>query len=269
MRKTLAIAIASIALGIASTAAVATGPMGNPGSPFLTAPPSCDVPALPGAVVDVILADMPGTMMGQEWGPAMMGPGPTRSARAGAPPDTRCQACDDEPFAEPTTVPQGQVSFRVVNRGAWIHELAVLPLGSGQNIGQRRIEADNQVDESASLGHVEGSCGADKGDGIVPGATGWTTITLAPGRYELVCNIAGHYRAGMYATEATPASVVCSPGKYPHSVVGRTRFLLGSTLRTSDGAAGDFRLYCRRAGWKTMGPLPTTERDGDDVYRPR
>ena len=99
----------------------------------------------------------------------------------------------------PTIVPRGQVSFRVVNSGAWIHELAVLPLGSGQNIGQRRIEADNKVDESASLGHVEGSCGADEGDGIVPGATGWTTITLAPGRYELICNIAGHYRAGMYA----------------------------------------------------------------------
>jgi uncharacterized cupredoxin-like copper-binding protein len=27
---------------------------------------------------------------------------------------------------------------------------------------------------------------------------GWTTITLPPGRYELICNIAGHYGAGMY-----------------------------------------------------------------------
>jgi hypothetical protein len=55
---------------------------------------------------------------------------------------------NDEPSAEPTTVPRGQVSFRVVNGGAWIHELAVLPLGSGQNIGQRRIEADNRVTSS-------------------------------------------------------------------------------------------------------------------------
>ena len=27
---------------------------------------------------------------------------------------------------------------------------------------------------------------------------GMTTITLAPGRYELVCNLPGHYAAGMY-----------------------------------------------------------------------
>lgn len=199
LRVTLAIAIASIALGIASTAAVATGPLGNPGSPFVTAPPSCDVPALPGAVVDVTFADMPGAMMGRGMGPSMMGPGPTGHHRPFAPqypwPGMQMMSLS----LSPTTVPQGQVSFRVVNRGAWIHELAVLPLGSGQNIGQRRIEADNKVDESASLGHVEGSCGADEGDGVVPGATGWTTITLAPGRYELVCNIAGHYRAGMYA----------------------------------------------------------------------
>ena len=99
----------------------------------------------------------------------------------------------------PTTVPAGQVSFRAVNTGAWIHELTVMPLGADQGIGQRRIEADDQVDESARVGHVEGSCGADEGDGIAPGATGWTTITLAPGRYELICNVAGHYRAGMHA----------------------------------------------------------------------
>ncbi|HME49766.1 hypothetical protein [Mycobacterium sp.] len=34
--------------------------------------------------------------------------------------------------------------------------------------------------------------------GIIPGATGWTTITVSPGRYELLCNIAGHYIAGVY-----------------------------------------------------------------------
>jgi uncharacterized cupredoxin-like copper-binding protein len=173
--------------------------MGNPGSSFLTAPPSCDVPDLPGTVVDVILADMPGTMMGRGMGPSMMGPGPTGQHGPSAPgyawPGMQMMSLS----LSPTTVPQGQVSFWVVNRGAWVHELAVLPLGSGQNIRQRRIESDNKVDESASLGHVEGSCGADEGDGVVPGATGWTTIALAPGRYELVCNIAGHYQAGMYA----------------------------------------------------------------------
>ena len=69
LRLALGIATASIALGIASTAALATAGPGNLGKPFLTAPPSCDVPALPGTVVDVTLTDMPGAMMG----PGMMG----------------------------------------------------------------------------------------------------------------------------------------------------------------------------------------------------
>ena len=159
------------------------------------------MPALPGAVVDVTLTDMPGTMMGPGMGPGMMGPSPRGEYSLGAPaqgypwPRMRMMSL----LINPTTVPAGQVSFRVVNAGAWIHELTVMPLGAGQSIGQRRIEADNQVDESARVGQVEGSCGADEGDGIAPGATGWTTITLAPGRYELICNVAGHYRAGMYA----------------------------------------------------------------------
>lgn len=40
--------------------------------------------------------------------------------------------------------------------------------------------------------------GAVPGDGIAPGASGWVTVTLAPGHDELVCNLARHYAAGMY-----------------------------------------------------------------------
>ena len=36
------------------------------------------------------------------------------------------------------------------------------------------------------------------GPGIAAGATGWTTVNLKPGRYELLCNIAGHYVPGMF-----------------------------------------------------------------------
>jgi uncharacterized cupredoxin-like copper-binding protein len=27
---------------------------------------------------------------------------------------------------------------------------------------------------------------------------GWATLSLSPGRYEVLCNIAGRYAAGMY-----------------------------------------------------------------------
>jgi hypothetical protein len=173
LRLVLGVATASIALGIASTAALATSAPGNLDKPFLSAPPSCDVPALPGAGVDVTLTDMPGAMMGPGMlgpgmGPGMMGPSSRGEYGLGAPahgslwPGMGMMRL----LISPTTVPAGQVSFRAVNTGAWIHELTVMPLGADQGIGQRRIEADDQVDESARVGHVEGSCGADEGDGI-------------------------------------------------------------------------------------------------------
>lgn len=40
------------------------------------------------------------------------------------------------------------------------------------------------------------------GEGILPSGSGWVTLDLQPGRYELLCNLPGHYRAGMY-TELT------------------------------------------------------------------
>jgi uncharacterized cupredoxin-like copper-binding protein len=212
LRLVLLIGLAAIVLGVASTFALAAVGPGtrNAGSgasikayPYVARP--CEVPALPGTVVNVTLTDMPGSMMGPGMmGPRMIGPGPGGQFGPGAPnqgypwPGMRMMSI----LIDPATVPAGQVSFRVLNTGVWIHELTVLPLGSGENLGQRRIGTNNQVDESASLGHVEASCGADECDGLVRGAVGWTTITLKPGRYELICNIAGHYWAGMY-TELT------------------------------------------------------------------
>jgi uncharacterized cupredoxin-like copper-binding protein len=36
------------------------------------------------------------------------------------------------------------------------------------------------------------------GEGIRAGTVGWTTLTLAAGRYELVCNLRNHYANGMH-----------------------------------------------------------------------
>jgi uncharacterized cupredoxin-like copper-binding protein len=105
----------------------------------------------------------------------------------------------------PATVAPGQVSFRVVNAGVLNHELVVLPLAKGQYPGQHATGPDGKVDEAGSLGEASRTCGADRGEdnpsnnGIAPGASGWTTTTLTPGRYELICNITGHYWTGMYA----------------------------------------------------------------------
>jgi len=226
-----AIVIASLALGIGTTAALyALQPSGRngsatahapyPASPELwgpaagpgvmgrspVAPPSCAAPALPGTVVDVTVTDM-GAMMGPGMmGRGMMGPGRNGGWDGQGPDQIQWphmgmmgRAGMMRIFVSPAEAPAGQVSFRVHNTGWLNHELVVLPLASGRYPGQRAIGPDGRVDESAGLGEASRTCGAGEGDGIAPGATGWTTISLAPGRYEFVCNIAGHYGAGMYA----------------------------------------------------------------------
>ena len=101
-------------------------------------------------------------------------------------------------FVNPATVPPGTVSFRARNAGMMLHEVVVMALGAGDFPGQLAIGTDGEVDETDAVGHAARTCGPDDGDGIIPGTIGWTTITLKPGRYELLCNIAGHYGAGMY-----------------------------------------------------------------------
>ncbi len=179
VRLALIIATAAVVLGIASVATLAAlGPFAGSRS--------CAAPALPGTVVDVTLTDM-GGMMG--WGDNKGYSWPGRGmARV---------------FVNPSTVPAGQVSLRVRNKGGLTHEVVVLPLPQGQFPGQLVSGPDGKVDESGSLGEASRTCGADDGMDIAPygiaaGASGWTTITLPPGRYELICNIAGHYWAGMY-----------------------------------------------------------------------
>ena len=139
---------------------------------------ACAVPKLSGTIVDVNLTNMGGPMMGVGSGPM---PG-------GA---MRLQA-------DQGTVQHGPVSFLVTNRGSITHEMVVLPLPASQVVGTRPIGGDAKIDEAGSLGEASHTCGEGAGQGILPGASSWVSITLEPGRYELVCNLPGHYAAGMY-----------------------------------------------------------------------
>ena len=133
---------------------------------------SCAAPQLPGETVDVTMSDRGNAMMGR------------------APMMVTLQA-------NPSTVSAGRVSFVVANRGALAHELVILSLAP-DGPGTRRTGTDGKVDESHSLGEASKSCADGTGDGIAPGSTGWTTVTLTPGRYELVCDEPWHYAAGMF-----------------------------------------------------------------------
>ncbi len=141
---------------------------------------SCSVPNLTGSVVNVSLSNSGGPMMG---GP-MFGNG--------------VQGGMMRVTVDTASVPQGTVSFIATNLGSINHELVILPLPANQIVGTRALRADSTVDESTSLGEASNTCAAGTGEGIAPASSSWTTLTLAPGRYELVCNLPGHYAAGMY-----------------------------------------------------------------------
>jgi uncharacterized cupredoxin-like copper-binding protein len=99
--------------------------------------------------------------------------------------------------ADPAVVRAGRVTFVATNTGGLVHELVVLPLATGARAGERAVTSADEVDESGAVTEASADCAEGAGDGIRPGGAGWVTVRLAPGRYELVCNLRGHYRAGM------------------------------------------------------------------------
>lgn len=176
-------AIARIAVAVVVLAALSTVGFAVAAGVFRsdrTAPNgACDAPALAGQIVDVRLVNMGGALM-RGGGPMMGG-----TMRV---------------IADRQTVPAGTVSLRVANVGSLAHELVVLPLDDGASVGERPVGADGRVEETGGVGEASRSCGSGSGDGIAPGELGWVTLTLPAGDYELICNLAGHYAAGMYTT---------------------------------------------------------------------
>ncbi|HEY5179926.1 MAG TPA: sulfocyanin-like copper-binding protein [Dermatophilaceae bacterium] len=176
--------VASAAVAVGAIGGPSSGPLGARGGTglvghgFASGSPQA-APKLPGTVVNVSLTNMGGPMMGGQ-GNTMMGGGAMGLS------------------TDHATVPHGTVSFLVTNDGSIDHEMVVLPLAGSQTAGARPVGGDGKVDEAGSLGEASKTGGAGAGDGIAPGASGWVTVTLAPGHYELVCNLPRHYAAGMY-----------------------------------------------------------------------
>lgn len=181
-------ALAVLVLAAASTvaAAAATGAFGDHRIPAAAASP-CSVPSLPGTTVTASLTDIGGGMMDGFPGPMRQGDWPGFRHRMMS------------LTASPASVPHGRVSLRAANLGVLTHELVVLPLPAGQSPGTRPPGADGTVDETGSLGEASTGCAAGAGEGIPAGSTGWVTLDLPVGHYELLCNLPGHYTAGMYA----------------------------------------------------------------------
>jgi uncharacterized cupredoxin-like copper-binding protein len=141
---------------------------------------TCSAPdSLPGRTVRVLLVDM----------------GMTKMMGGDAPMGARMKL-----ILPVTEVAAGTITFLASNRGWRTHELVVLPLDAGAQAGDRSIGSGGRVSEAGSLGEASASCAADTGEGIESGSTGWTTLTLPRGRYELICNLRNHYAYGMRST---------------------------------------------------------------------
>jgi uncharacterized cupredoxin-like copper-binding protein len=92
-------------------------------------------------------------------------------------------------LVRPKQVRAGEISFVVENDGPVTHELMV----ARRKSSHLPLRSDGlTVDEEAfpTAGEVEGA---------LPGGTHVLRLRLAPGRYELFCNMSGHYLAGMRA----------------------------------------------------------------------
>jgi uncharacterized cupredoxin-like copper-binding protein len=91
-----------------------------------------------------------------------------------------------------TTVAAGQVSFAVSNTGPSPHEFVIV---KGDPTGTTGDEA-GRVSED---GHVGGPEGPEIGN-INSGHSKTMLIDLPPGTYTAMCNLPGHYMAGMHFT---------------------------------------------------------------------
>ena len=89
------------------------------------------------------------------------------------------------------TAPAGIVSFQVTNTSKdTVHEMIVMYLKDPTK-PLPYIDKDSKVGEDKAF---------DKGEvsELNPGKSGTVTLVLKPGKYLLICNVAGHFAAGMW-----------------------------------------------------------------------
>lgn len=87
-------------------------------------------------------------------------------------------------------VPAGDVQLVVENKGPDTHELLVARTSAPLPLRADGITVDEEALEPVTVDEVEGEA---RGHVFV------AQFKLRPGRYELFCNMAGHYLGGMRA----------------------------------------------------------------------
>jgi uncharacterized cupredoxin-like copper-binding protein len=87
-----------------------------------------------------------------------------------------------------SSIPKGQVRFSVSDDGKIKHEFVVLK--TKRDPGKLPLKGGEANEEIyLSPGEIPG---------IAPGKTKTLDVVLKPGKYVLLCNLPGHYKAGQY-----------------------------------------------------------------------
>jgi uncharacterized cupredoxin-like copper-binding protein len=117
------------------------------------------------------------------------GTGSTATTGGGAGATVEVTLADFSVAADPASAAAGTVTFNVANDGAMEHELVViktdlapdaLPLNdAGSEVNEDELDVSGEV------------------EAIPAGETKSGEIELTAGKYVLICNVAGHYQAGM------------------------------------------------------------------------
>jgi uncharacterized cupredoxin-like copper-binding protein len=165
------------------------------------------------------------------------------------------------PFVD--SAPAGDVTFRVKNLGTIEHEMIVLktdtpfdqlPVADAGDPPAPVSTGADKVDEGTSVGET--------GDpNLQPGETRTFTIKdMAPGKYVLVCNLAGHYQMGMRApftvtpgedTSSGSSGSASSASGTVHVTLSDTQGVQGSmsiTTDTSTAPAGEVTFVVKNTG---------------------
>ena len=103
-------------------------------------------------------------------------------------------------FTDVDSVHAGPVTFTMKNVGTVTHEMLVVRT----DLAPGAIPVDAGTDKFNEDLHGAWDVNENEISEYDAGATGSVTVTLAPGHYQLVCNVPGHYRKGM----AIPFTVV-------------------------------------------------------------
>lgn len=85
------------------------------------------------------------------------------------------------------SVAHGRVTFRVKNSADMEHELVVIK--TSRKAASLPTSSSGKASEKGSVGEVELGAGKSKS----------LTLNLKKGHYALICNVGGHYKAGMHA----------------------------------------------------------------------